>query len=194
MRGQCSIPNCGTTAVTKGLCNAHYLRSRRGADMLAPVQRATSPQSRFWAKVDKSESCWEWLANKTHDGYGSFSYQGGMVRAHRLSFEWSSGPIPEGMQVDHTCWNPPCVNPAHLRLATNKANSQNRAGAHRDSTSDIRGVSWYAKSGKWRAYGHVDAKQYHLGYFDSIADAEQAAIAWRIKNHPHSLMDQRKAS
>lgn len=44
--------------------------------------------------------------------------------AHRLSFELFNGPIPEDMTVDHTCFNPPCANPAHLRLLTRSENSR----------------------------------------------------------------------
>ena len=146
---------------------------------------------RFWSKVDKSGDCWEWLANKTADGYGSFSYRGAMVRAHRLSYEWHHGPIPKGAQVDHTCWNPGCVNPEHLRLATNALNSQNRSGAHRDSKSKVRGVAWNKRAGRWMAYAHIDGKQHHLGYFDELADAEAAASEWRREHMPYSLMDQK---
>lgn len=36
--------------------------------------------------------------------------------AHRVAYAEQVGPIPVGFHVDHVCWQPPCINPAHLRL------------------------------------------------------------------------------
>ena len=37
-RGTCSVDACPHNALAKGLCNAHYLRAKKGADMGKPVQ------------------------------------------------------------------------------------------------------------------------------------------------------------
>jgi hypothetical protein len=37
-RGTCSVDECPHNALAKGLCNAHYLRAKKGADMGKPVQ------------------------------------------------------------------------------------------------------------------------------------------------------------
>jgi hypothetical protein len=44
--------------------------------------------------------------------------------SHRVYWERENGPIPEGLQIDHLCRNPGCVNPAHLELVTNAENTQ----------------------------------------------------------------------
>jgi hypothetical protein len=46
------------------------------------------------------------------------------VYAHRLVWEWAFAKIPEGMLVLHRCDTPPCVNPDHLFLGDNLANTK----------------------------------------------------------------------
>ena len=63
--------------------------------------------SRFWAKVDKSDECWEWTGIRGQNGYGHFRVGKEMVGAHRFAWTLENGPIPEGMSVLHRCDNPP---------------------------------------------------------------------------------------
>lgn len=78
--------------------------------------------NRFWDKVDKTGDCWLWTASKTSAGYGNFKAAANNVYAHRLSYEWLMGPIPEGLVIDHLCRVPNCVNPEHLEPVTHKEN------------------------------------------------------------------------
>lgn len=80
---------------------------------------------RFWDKVKKGKGCWEWTAANSR-GYGKFRLGGKTLAAHRVSYEWANGPIPDGLVVMHTCDNPPCVRPAHLRLGTHGDNAVDR--------------------------------------------------------------------
>jgi hypothetical protein len=81
---------------------------------------------RFWAKVRKTETCWLWTASGHRLGYGHFysSSKGGDVQAHRWSYEALRGDIPEGLDLDHLCRNPACVNPDHLEPVTRMVNLQ----------------------------------------------------------------------
>jgi hypothetical protein len=81
----------------------------------------------FWEKVEKRgpDDCWPWQGTIVR-GYGVTRYQGRIVRAHRLAYELTKGPIPAGMHVCHSCDRPGCVNPNHLWLGTASENAQDR--------------------------------------------------------------------
>lgn len=147
-------------------------------------------EARFWVKVDKTGDCWLWTATKNQGGYGLFRVDGKTRLAHRVAYEFANGAIPAGLYLDHTCHVPVCVNPAHLRLATNAQNLQNRLSAQRNSVSGVRGVFWDKVNEKWRATARLDGKHHSLGRFVDIADAEAVVIEWRRINMPFSLMDQ----
>ncbi len=94
--------------------------------------------TRFWSKVKKTPSCWNWTAGTWPDGYGRFYCAGEVISAHRQAYEWQCGPIPDGMQVLHTCDNPPCVRGDHLFLGTNADNVADRVAKGRSSTGEGR--------------------------------------------------------
>jgi len=78
---------------------------------------------RFWEKVDQSGDCWEWKATKQPKGYGLFGLEGQSRLAHRVAYELTIGPIPEGLVIDHLCRNRSCVNPAHMEPVTSRENT-----------------------------------------------------------------------
>jgi hypothetical protein len=102
----------------------------------------TEDAQRFWAKVDRTGSCWLWRgAVLGRDGYGGFSMARGLPRghaaplyAHRASWELANGPIPAGQLVLHSCDVPACVNPAHLFLGTQRNNMEDAARKGRLNT------------------------------------------------------------
>lgn len=69
------------------------------------------------------------------NGYGQKKYRGKVVAAHRLAYALDAGldVFMMGGSVLHSCDNPLCVNPKHLRLGTHTQNMQDRA--ERDRTS-----------------------------------------------------------
>lgn len=88
-------------------------------------------RARIDATLDKRphlKGCWVWLGVTSPKGYG-WAKAGGKRRvpAHRLAYVLANGPMPlltggKPTCVLHRCDNPPCCNPAHLFLGSNRDN------------------------------------------------------------------------
>lgn len=80
---------------------------------------------RFWANVspEPMSGCWLWTGLTNTKGYGRVYFGAGHYMAHRWIYEREIGPIPEGLQLDHKCRVPCCVNPEHLRPVTPQENT-----------------------------------------------------------------------
>lgn len=147
---------------------------------------------RFWAKVEKTDTCWNWTGT-TSNGYGQYWLDGKGHRAHRLSYAYAHGPIPEGMQIDHQCHNKLCVNPDHLRVVTGKQNCENVRGAQSNNASKVRGVVWHKRDKRWQARVVHNMSTVHVGYFITLEEAEAAVIAKRNELYTHNDVDRRSA-
>ncbi len=74
---------------------------------------------RLWEKANKTETCWLWTAYINKFGYGVIgTYDKKTALAHRVSFELTKGPIPEGLEINHLCEVKNCINPDHLEAIT----------------------------------------------------------------------------
>jgi hypothetical protein len=119
---------------------------------------ALTAEQRFWPKVRKTDSCWIWTAAKGPLGYGAFWTGERLTGAHRFSYELLVGPIQEGLDLDHLCRNPSCVNPAHLDPVTHQVNlargetgkatgAKNRAKTHCPRGHEYSPVNTYINPG-----------------------------------------------
>ena len=76
------------------------------------------------------DKCWEWQGACTSHGYGNIGAGGNcrkVLSAHRVAWQLANDQkIPEGMHVLHSCDNPSCCNPSHLRLGTNADNVRDK--------------------------------------------------------------------
>lgn len=73
--------------------------------------------------IEPETECWIWQHTTNTRGYGTFQNAGRGWRAHRYTWTLVNGEILNDLTVDHLCFRPACVNPAHMRLLTAVENS-----------------------------------------------------------------------
>lgn len=95
---------------------------------------------RIWPRIKPvANGCWLWTGALTDTGYAVLSRlkkHGKSVLVHRWVYEQLIGAIPDGLQIDHLCRTPPCMNPLHMEPVTMKENI-------------LRGTSPAAQRARW---------------------------------------------
>lgn len=106
--------------------------------------------------IRKDGDCLLWTGSTNGNGYGmiwSGGTHGHKRYVHRLAYEASKGPIPEGYVIDHLCRKTLCVNPAHLEAVPNSLNVlRGNGNHHKGKTHCARGHA-FAEHGGVRAGG-----------------------------------------
>jgi hypothetical protein len=83
---------------------------------------------RYWEKVTElPNGCWQWDGHRSPGGYGQCKAKAltgqRVIVAHRMFYLVLVGPIPDGLQLDHLCRHPSCVNPSHMEIVTARENT-----------------------------------------------------------------------
>ena len=119
----CSV--CGAPGYAKGLCERDYARARRGLSPTPHALRVTTVEQAFarYARPVPS-GCIEWSGSRDSGGYGTVSVNGSNRKAHRIALERAGFTVPDNAFVLHSCDNPPCVNPSHLRVGSGVENAK----------------------------------------------------------------------
>lgn len=103
------------------------------------IRHTGTPQERLMKRIEvQANGCWKFIGGIDINGYGVFSEDGHNTRAHRSSYKYFKGPIPEGLDIDHVCHKPEecpggkncphrlCVNPDHLEPVTREENTDTK--------------------------------------------------------------------
>lgn len=143
----CTVANCGKVRAARGMCQMHYRRVMVHGDSGVNLNAPQDVSKRFFAKVEKTSSCWLWFGASDKHGYGRFltgSRADGtrkLTLSHRHSWEAVNGAIPDGLNVLHRCDVPACVNPDHLFLGSQKDNVDDMVAKSRHSHGEANGRS-----------------------------------------------------
>lgn len=140
---KCSLEGCEHSAYRRGMCYSHYYRTKQYGDPLAG-RKCRSPNGAplAWlierSQEQHSQECLLWPFARNNKGYGCLVIHEGQQRGpHNIMCRLVHGEPPEGQQCTlHSCHNPQCVNPRHLRWGSHQENNQDRVLAGRSTCGE----------------------------------------------------------
>lgn len=150
----------------------------------------------FWAKVEKTATCWLWRGSLSHAGYGRYWWDGRMQMAHRVSLELFGRKVPNHLQADHLCRVRACIRPSHLDPVTCLENvrrtpSANKTHCKNGHKYDENNTYRYKGSRKCRACSNEamktkyrnNARKYRLWQrrYRKTAKYRASFVAWYSK-------------
>lgn len=145
MSATCKVDSCNGRVIARELCRMHYGRWWRHGDInVARKPRPTHPTIAFCDSALSSsvQDCINWPFGLDGVGYGRLYINGRRVSAHRYVCETAHGQAPpEKSQVAHSCGNRRCVNPAHLRWASQSENEADKIAHGRSARGSANGCA-----------------------------------------------------
>lgn len=132
-------------------------------------------KARFWKKVMKVGDCLIWQAAIQTGGYGEFWYNHKVWLAHRFSYQMEYGVqfFPNEKDL-HSCDEPLCVNPLHLRIGSSDENSKEMVAKGRSANGEKHGLAKLT----WVMVDNIRAK-----YEDGVSTKEELAAEYPVCTH-----------
>lgn len=164
---------------------------------------ALHPHENFWPKVDRrgDDECWPWTGKRNHKGYGDITRRSGgafrCFKATHIAWEIANGqPWPEGKIALHSCDNPPCVNPAHIRPGTaaeNAADAMIRGRTARKGRPPLPQIERVKASAPRPKRPEYCARCGHHRT-DDLPNKLRGGMSWRCRECSRAAGRQRKAA
>lgn len=122
----CGLPTirARVTVTRTGAVRGEFVSYRKGHAGGHTTRRVEITDD-LWTVTDCGHDtpCWVWNGTrKSQWGHCSVWMGGKEYSAHRTVYELHREKIPDGLELDHLCRNPPCVNPDHLEPVTHAVN------------------------------------------------------------------------
>jgi hypothetical protein len=114
-------------------------------------------------------------------GYRDIRLNNRFVKAHRLAWGFMTGAMPDS-EIDHINRIRDDNRWSNLRLATPAQNNWN-VGVRAGNKWGLKGVSFWAKNGKYKAQIAVHGVKHFLGYHSTPEEAHAAYVAAAIRLH-----------
>lgn len=157
----------------------HYQRVKKFGSPDGGNRKYSTPDAAIEGRSHWEGQCRIWTGHINAKGYPRFNVHGRLMLVYRYVWEHEHGPIPDGMEIDHICFNRACINISHLRLATRETNTRYRSGAQQNSKSGVRNVHY--RHGKWVVRVKKNGKHYEFGTYNSVEEAIPVAEAARAE-------------
>lgn len=158
---------------------ASQVYGKTGMDRPRVKRYRTTIESVYARLVPNENGCLEWTES-TKSGYGRVNWDGVSKLVHRLVYEHTKGPIPDGLHIDHLCRNPLCANPDHLEPVTCRENILRGVGRSAEKarqTHCIRGHEFNDENTRYSTKGHRICRTCKLARF-----RDAYAKGWRRKD------------